>query len=447
MLPVGCQLVDTACHLGDPSCSLLDALALMRPTAPLQRNDLSCLTYGQTSASSSEGGFTVTGPAVGGNPVAIILDVDAIYIAGIADAGGNRDWRIVKRRRSTGELDTSFGNNGEITSSPSGADDFLRDLAFDGTYLYLAGTDQVPGSPQWRVEKRSAATGALVDGFSSGGVFTFDPVPGQNDNLNDIVLAGDYLFLFGSESTGGTAQQWRVERRSALTAEVDSSFATGGSFVQAAGNGTQSQAYSGIYDASFLYVGGGQRAATVDWRTEKRDLITGALVTGFGVGGQVDQTPSGGLDEVHHLALVTDSVVASGFVTQPSAHGRVDRYSTADGSLVSEFNGTGTVEVDVSGGSDAYNDMHSNGQFLFLAGTTAPAGIQLIRVEKRNILTGALDTAFDGDGVFQVDLSPGTSQAYCNCADQQYLYVASVDSSSAPARWRLDKIRVDNGTY
>jgi len=68
-------------------------------------------------------------------------------------------------------------------------------------------------------------------------------------------------------------------------------------------------AYAIAIDSSFVYITGEDRAVFGSdiWRIEKRDITTGALVSGFGVGGVVQSILPGALSDGIPYAIAIDS--------------------------------------------------------------------------------------------------------------------------------------------
>ena len=103
----------------------------------------------------------------------ITLDAGSMYVGGMADLR----WRIEKRNLSDGAFVEGFGSGGVVTSGGfySGA----YAMAIEGGSLWVAGFDDIAGSDtQWRIERRSAADGALVPCSPTGTTTTTLPAPG-----------------------------------------------------------------------------------------------------------------------------------------------------------------------------------------------------------------------------------------------------------------------------
>lgn len=194
----------------------------------------------------------------------IAVDATSVYVAGFDSGPSNMEWRIEKRSKATGALDITFGPGatGVVISNPSPGEDQPRALSIDATAMYIAGYDSFPGFPQWRIEKRTLSTGSLVSGFGSNGVVTSNVSTGF-DAAQAMAIDATHLYAVGY-SSAFLSTQWRIERRS---------LADGGLSYYASSDpsGGDDEATGIVLDATSLYViGFDYSLGTVAWRTEKR---------------------------------------------------------------------------------------------------------------------------------------------------------------------------------
>ena len=224
----------------------------------------------------------------------IIADDNYIYLAGNDQSPGDRQWRIQKHDKTTGALDAGFGSAGVITSNPSAFGEHTYSITADANYLYIAGYDQSPGYPQWRIEKRDKTTGALVTGFGSAGVVNSNPSPPSSSGTVWYIIADDnYLYVAGVDMVPGN-EQWRIEKRDKTTGTLVAGFGSAG-IVNSNPSALGATAQSMTADDNYLYIAGyDQSPGYPQRRIEKRDKITGALVTGFAGTGVITSAPSAG---------------------------------------------------------------------------------------------------------------------------------------------------------
>ena len=158
--------------------------------------------------------FTATSNPSTGTDIAwgIAIDSTYKYVVGHDSSPGNYQWRIEKRSLASGALVAGFGTGGVVTSNPSVGDDYaFFGIAIDSTYMYVVGGDYSHGNYQWRIEKRSLSDGALAAGFGAGGVVTIDPSLGV-DIAYAIAIDSTYMYVVGIDYSHGNAQ-WRIEKR------------------------------------------------------------------------------------------------------------------------------------------------------------------------------------------------------------------------------------------
>lgn len=243
--------------------------------------------------------------------LSILIDATSMYLVGEENSPGNSQWRIEKRLLSTGALDGAFGVAGVVTSNPSAGPDRPRSALLDSTSIYIVGEDEASGNLQWRIEKRSLATGALDGTFGAGGVVVNDP-SANPDNLISVAADGTWLYLGGHDMVPGN-HRWRIEKRSMSTGALDPAFGTGGVVTADHSSGSDQLMDVKIASNGRLYVAGiDSSAGNFGWRVERRMASTGALDPEFAVDGAVATNPSAGFDVVYRLAVDGSSIYLAG---------------------------------------------------------------------------------------------------------------------------------------
>lgn len=152
-------------------------------SAYLEKRNLVTGALCDSATSCAEGAFG-TGGIVMQNPspshdsfIALSVTPDSIYAGGETEynSSSDQDWFMAKMNRITGALCAStsdcaagaFGFGGTIIESIStgpGRTDYVRWVGADGTNVFFIGYDSAPaaGDAEWRIEKRSGSTGALL---------------------------------------------------------------------------------------------------------------------------------------------------------------------------------------------------------------------------------------------------------------------------------------------
>jgi len=227
-----------------------------------RRKDTGAIVWTQISNPSS----------LGDGPNAITSDSDYLYIGGADyNCTGYPQWRIEKRRKSDGGLVWAQ------TVNPGSNVDYVTAIVADGLYLYVVGQDTTLGGVnyQWRIEKRRKDTGALVSGWPI--------VSNPSNNASSaeyptaVVVDSAYIYVCGGDYAPGNFQ-WRIEKRTKDTGALVSGWPA---TVNPTANGDVP--YDMVGDSDYLYIVGQQNLTSSlpmsgSWRIEKRSKINGALI-------------------------------------------------------------------------------------------------------------------------------------------------------------------------
>lgn len=386
--------------------------------------------------------------------LAMVLNTNHIYAVGSDSGPGNQQWRIEKRNIQSGELIGGFGTLGVITSNPSGGDDVALCVAVNGNAMYVAGWQYTAGYKQWRIEKRDATTGAPDNTFLGTGAvggYTFGRTsPTDGGGVEAIQVFGNDLYLAGSEFIAGR-YIWRIERRDKNSGNLMPAF-NGTGVLNVDVGGYYQFLHAMQVDADAIYLAGSDNGCgsyAHDWRIEKRDRLTGALVGGFGSGGVVQTTACTGDygygEDVYGLRLDSGYLYAvgpdgtNGGTSAPQW--RIEKRDAADGSLVTGFGSGGTLLINHSLGVDVPYAVDVDATRLYVAGSTGgtdggPSN-STWRVEARDKTTGLPVASFGTNGVLESDYSAGDDVAHAVCADPDILYIGGYDHTPANAQWRI----------
>ncbi|MBI4033922.1 MAG: hypothetical protein HY378_00020 [Candidatus Brennerbacteria bacterium] len=154
--------------------------------------------------------YAVTNNPSSGTDEARAIAVDAgagfMYVVGTDSAGGDEGWRIEKRNTSDGSL--VYATSSNFSASSDSAETIAIDK--DGGHMYVGGSESASSTDSmWRIEKRNLSDGLLI--FST----TTNPSSGL-DNLNTIAIGSSSMFIAGRDRALDNGQ-WRIERRSTST--------------------------------------------------------------------------------------------------------------------------------------------------------------------------------------------------------------------------------------
>ena len=340
---------------------------------------------------ADNGVLAVIGGEVSGI-VDIAADSSALYIL----IGG---WQIQKLDLSDGTPVAAFGAGGVVTSARSAR--IAVALAVDSVAMYVLGTEQDiidREPPRWRIEKRNLSDGSLVPAFGTGGVLSWSINGGNKPSA--IVVDSTNIYVAGPDPVTPFSidWQWRIEKRDKSTGD----FGAGGGVILNNPSPNHERPVALAVDSTALYVIGTDRTTGVDQgRIEKRDLITLALVPGFGSRGVIVS------NENAHRWIAVDSTglyVAGTLSDRGIARWRVEKRDIADGTMDGQF-GTGGVIMSPAGQLRKLGDLALDSTALYLVGND-PGFRGQWRTEKRSFDDGTLVATFGTGGIV---LSPDTS--------------------------------------
>jgi hypothetical protein len=314
-----------------------------------------------------------------------------VYAAGVWEGSSANDWavwRVERRLVSTGALDWSaqyavFGDD----YAPSA-------LALDGGYLYVLGA----WKNQERLEKRDAATGALVAAFGSSGFQL---------STAGINIREDQLRVFGSKiyRTWHAGTYDYLYRRDATTGGPDGSFAGGSVLVDFAAGATSEQLNDMVDTGTHVYVCGG---ISTNVAYIARYDQAGNLDTSFAAAG-LSQTA--GVDEWSRIAYSDGWIYAFGIEAAPNYGSVVVKFDAVTGAVDPAFGTAGYLRVAAGGGGKRgyISAFFDAGTHFYAFGRTLSNLSGYRRSFRFDKLTGSLDPAFGTAGIQETAYS-STSQ-------------------------------------
>ena len=369
-------------------------------------DDSDNLRIEKRSASSGAGDTSfgtsgvVTGSSTSNIGYGIAVSSSYVYTVGRDDTPG---WRVEKRSASSGAGDTSFGTNGVVTGAASS--NIAYAIAIDASSMYVAGNST--NTVNWRIEKRSLSDGSLVSGFGSGGV-----ISGASTSTTPYGIAIDASNMYVVGQSSGTLG-WRIEKRSLSDGSLV--------FATSSAAGTNSLARTIAIDGSYMYVGGDDPNS--DWRIEKRALSNGSFDASFGSGGVATSIKNS--RRLYGIAVASSEVYAVGDSSGGTSW-RIEKRSPTDGSL-----GWGTALAALNTATTTPREgtpfrmrtlVHNNGSTL--AANTQTFKLQIAQK------SGTCDTSFSGEVYGDVATSTGAIRYYDN--------VTPSDAATVPATSTYD---------
>jgi hypothetical protein len=333
-----------------------------------------------------------------------------------------------------------------IVENPSAGSDIANDIAVDGAYIYLVGWDEALGigDGQWRIEKRDIITGELVSSFDADGVVQSNPSSIMEEPLS-IAVDGQYIYIAGYDRNLINAQ-WRIEKRDISTGSPVSDFDSDG-IALSNPSSSNDIAWAIAVGTQFIYIAGNDEfPGDSQWRVEKRDINTGTLVNSFDGNGVVQSNPSSNFDFVRSIATDSLNVYIAGYNATGNRQWRIEKRDILTGNLETDFDSDGIVDINYSANNDEINSISVDLNYIYVAGYDKVGGNFRWRIEKRNKNTGALITAFDTDGVVVSNPSNGSDKAQDIAVDSHYIYIVGDDYSPVDnSQWRVEKRDKETG--
>jgi hypothetical protein len=400
------------------------------------------------------GGVVLSNPTTSDDQAySIAMDSEFIYVAGFDQVPGNSQWRIEKRNKTTGSLVNAFDGDGIVVSNPSIEIDVALSIAVDSNNIYIGGyinnSNNYPYDSHWRIEKRNKITGALVTGFNGNGNITFNPSP-YRETIWDLCVDANYIYVAGYDQIPGFDNaQWRIEKRDITTGALITSFDGDGIINVNPGN-DYDEARSISIDSNYLYISGYDTIGLAQqWHIEKRDITTGALITSFDGNGVIMENPSNNEDVPLSIDIDSNYIYIAGYDSVLGFNNnqwRIEKRDITTGALVTSFDGDGIIQSNPSIDDDRVRSIAVDSNFIYIIGDDESLGSWdwQWRIEKRDKSTGALITSFDDDGIIVTDPSEDADFAYAVAIDSYNMYVVGMMDDGD--QWRIEK-RSLSGLY
>src|SRR5882724_3917766 len=355
---------------------------------------------GSLDTSFNSNGEVTTAVGTGtckGQGVALQGDGKIVVVGHSFNAGGQSCFTVL-RYGADGNLDTSFGDSGKLTTTvakDSNADSVA--MQSDGK-IVVAGNAFIDRNNNDFGVVRYNANGTLDTTFNGTGKATADF--GAHDLGHSVAVHGDGRIVVA----GYTTKSYESKKECALAClkangNLDTSFnGTGkvttnfGGEGDAEGQGVATQSDGRTVVVGYATVGGVQRFAVERYKTD------GALDTSFGGTGRVLTAVGNSGSNATGVALQKDGkILVAGYAVNNS--GRIYDFAclryNADGSLDQSFGDHGKVTTDVGDGKATSLAVQDNK--IIVAGSAYDGDNNEFAVVRYNA-SGKLDTSFNSTG-------------------------------------------------
>jgi len=307
---------------------------------------------------------------------------------------------------AAGDLDTSFGGDGRVTTDFTQGDDYAWAVAVqsDGK-IVTAG--QAGGSGGRFALVRYNTNGTLDSTFSGDGKLTTDFTSGD-DGATAVAIQSDGKIVAGGWAAG-SVERFAVARYN-TNGTLDSTFSGDGKVITDFTSGDDFVFGVAIQPSVQKVVVAGRAGGSGGRFALARYNTNGTLDGSFSGDGKLTTDFTGGDDEAVGVAIQSDGkIVAAGWAAGSVERFALARYNT-NGTLDSTFSRDGKIITDFTSGDDfaVAVAIQSDGKIV-AAGRAGGSGGRLAMARYTN--TGDLDGSFSGDGKLTTDFTSGDDGA------------------------------------
>ncbi len=322
-----------------------------------------------------------------------------------------------------GELDTTWSSDGKVSTAIGAGNERGYAVALDSSGRAVVAGYSYNGTNNDFAIARYTTSGVLDTDFSSDGLITVDVSAGGNDIAYAIAIQSDGKILVGGQA-GSTGNLNFAVIRLSTSGALDDSYGAGGIMTANFNNQDDIVRAMALDSNGKLVVTGPSTSLTGNMRfAVVRFNTDGSLDTSFDTDGKATYQPVSEADnDAYAIAIQSNGkIVVAGGTVSGSYQFSVMRISSA-GALDTTFDTDGYALVDVTGGTDIAKAMKidSSGNIV-LAGSNSGSTMTVVKLSS----AGALDTAFDTDGIATVDIGTGADDAAALAIDSSgYIIVA-----------------------
>jgi uncharacterized delta-60 repeat protein len=329
-----------------------------------------------------------------GYSVAIQTD-GKIILGGFARLGTNRNFALA-RYNSNGSLDSTFGTDGKVTTDFANGTDQGYSVAIQTDGKIILGGYVNPG-PNFGLARYNS-NGSLDTTFGIGGKVTTDFANGTDEGYSVAIQTDGKIILGGTVYPGPNFGLARYNSDGTL----DSTFGTGGKVTTDFANSTDKGYSVSIQTDGKIILGGSALggSAVISGSTNfalARYNSDGSLDSTFGTGGKVNTDFNNSSDEGRSVALQTDGKIILGGTVYPGPDFGLARYNS-NGSLDTTFGVGGKVTTDFANASDyGYSVAIQTDGKIILGGSANIGGTAKFALARYHE-NGSLDTTFGTGG-------------------------------------------------
>lgn len=277
----------------------------------------------------------------------------------------------VVRYTSRGQLDTTFNTTGKVTTDFGSLADFARDVAYDtlnrvvvGGYRDLSGIGQNYAFAVARYD----TNGILDTKFASAGRATTDVMASQHDTAVAVLTRTDNKTLLIGRTKSGSAMDFAVARYG-TNGILDSTFGSVGTIVIDVST-REDLAFTGAWDFNNRLVAAGRSHSGSNYDVSLiRVNSNGSLNTKFASAGKNIKAISTTADDIARGVKVfgSDNILVTGRASNGSNFDLFAMRLLSDGGLDTYYDTDGKYVIDLNGRDDEINSLAYDGAYYFTA--------------------------------------------------------------------------------
>ena len=317
-----------------------------------------------------------------------------IVVAGSSYNGTDRDDYALARYNTDGKLDSTFDNDGKLTTTNGSSDDDIKAVVIqpDGK-IVVAGSSRTGGNMDFGLA-RFNTDGSLDVTFDGDGKLTTD-VGSTEDYINAMAIQDDGKIIVAGYTKSGyydfALARYNSDGSLDITFDADGIVTT--TFIDGSPDFIAAMA---LQSNGKIFVAGSSFIGNNDDFALARYNINGSLDETFHGDGKRTIGVGGLNDVIGTMAIQTDSKIVVAGISGPDF--ALARYNS-NGTLDASFDGDGKLTTSIGSSNDVINAMaiQPDGKIV-VAGYTQDGSNSYKFALARYNTNGSLDITFDGDG-------------------------------------------------
>jgi uncharacterized delta-60 repeat protein len=328
----------------------------------------------------------------------VAIQSDGKIVAAGYGFNGSYNAFLLARFNLNGELDTTFGAHGFVSTQMGTTDSRISSIALQDDDMIVATGFCFNRSNADFATVRYSKDGALDLSFGFEGT-VITPVRTSNDEARSVAIQDDGRIVVAGSSNNGIDKVDVALVRYQSNGSIDSTFGTNGIAITSDGNPTSRANAVTIQDDGKIVAAGSSSNQTIGEFELVRYESDGTLDAAFGSNGIV-HTLVGNIANAHSIAIQsTGEIIATG----PTYNGNDYNFATVrynkNGSLDNSFGINGTVINEIPAGNNPVQSVAVQTDGKIIISGSSVNGINTDFTIMRYNTDGSLDNTFSISGI------------------------------------------------